>query len=86
MTERVARSARHRPPGHQPDIAMIAAVPTGDDADLAEQSEEIVRTGPLGADIGDDLVGNREADPADLLEQRTPVEDFDDQTFADDRD
>lgn len=81
MTERGARSARHRP-----DIAMIAAVPTADDADLAEQSEEIVRTGPLGTDVGDDLVGNREADPADLLEQRTPVEDFDDQTFADDRD
>lgn len=83
-TQRAANTAPHRA---RSSNGVIDAIPLGDDVDLAEQSEGIMRSGPPGVgDVGDVLVGNREADPADLIEQRMPVADVDDQPSADDRD
>ncbi|QNJ90940.1 ANTAR domain-containing protein [Mycolicibacterium fluoranthenivorans] len=66
---------------------LIDPIPLGDDADLAEQSDDIVRTVSVGDDLDDELVGGREADAADLLEQRMMVADSGDRSpdYDDDR-
>ncbi|GAS93615.1 uncharacterized protein RMCC_0581 [Mycolicibacterium canariasense] len=67
-------------PGHhpQPRPNLMEAIPRADEADLAEQSDGMVAP----TLFADEPIGSIEADPADVLEQRTTVDDDDERLWA----
>lgn len=58
----------------------VSAIPRADDADLAEQSDGVVAP----TLFADEPIGDVEADPADVLEQRTVVDEDDEERWSDD--
>lgn len=58
-------------------VTLVDAIPDADEADLVEQARYPGADGWFGGS-DDSLVGDHEADPADLIEQRTPVVDDED--------
>ena len=57
----------------------VSAIPRADDADLAEQSDGVVAP----TLFADEPIGDVEADPADVHEQRTTVDEDDERLWAD---
>ncbi|MDX1875124.1 hypothetical protein SBI67_23655 [Mycolicibacterium sp. 120266] len=62
------------------DMNHVSAIPRADDADLAEQSDGAI-THTL---FTDEPTADLEADPADVLEQRTAVDEEDEEMRTDD--
>ncbi len=63
-----SRTEVHRRPSDSSTVRDVDAIPRGDEADLIEQSAEPDGTDRFGV-TDDGLVGGREADAADLIEQ-----------------